>query len=103
MKTDYDSPWKDILETYFQPALELCFPQIARQINWSKGVQLLSKEFQKIVRRSELGRRSVDVLVQVWSVAGAEQWVLLHVEVQAQRDPEFPRRMFDYPQGTHEV
>jgi predicted transposase YdaD len=96
VKTDYDSPWKDILETYFQSALELCFPQIARQINWGKGVQLLSKEFQKIVRRSELGRRSVDVLVQVWSVAGPEQWVLLHVEVQAQRDPEFPRRMFDY-------
>jgi hypothetical protein len=60
VKTDYDSPWKDILESYFQSALELCFPQIARQINWSKGVQLLSKEFQKIVRRSELGRRSVD-------------------------------------------
>lgn len=96
MKSDYDSPWKDILETYFQSALELCFPHIARQINWAKGVQLLSKEFQKIVRRSELGRRSVDVLVQVWSVAGREQWVLLHVEVQAQRDPEFPRRMFDY-------
>ena len=96
MKPDYDSPWKDILETYFQPALELCFPTIARQINWRKGVQLLSKEFQKIVRRSELGRRNVDVLVQVWSVAGAEQWVLLHVEVQAQRDPKFPRRMFDY-------
>jgi len=96
VKTDYDSPWKDILETYFQSALELCFPQIARQINWAKGIQLLSKEFQKIVRRSEHGRRSVDVLVQVWSVAGPEQWVLLHVEVQAQRDPEFPRRMFDY-------
>jgi len=90
VKTDYDSPWKDILETYFQPALELCFPQIARQINWAKGVQLLSKEFQKIVRRSELGRRNVDVLVQVWSVTGSEQWVLLHVEVQAQRDLEFP-------------
>ena len=29
-------------------------------------------------------------------MAGPEQWVLLHVEVQAQRDPEFPRRMFDY-------
>ena len=38
VKSDFDSPWKDILETYFQPALELCFPQIARQINWSKGV-----------------------------------------------------------------
>ncbi len=96
MKTDYDSPWKDILEIYFQSAMELCFPRIARQIDWAKGVQLLSKEFQKIVRRSELGRRNVDVLVQVWSREGLEQWVLLHVEVQAQRDLEFPRRMFDY-------
>jgi hypothetical protein len=96
VKADYDSPWKDILETYFQSALELCFPQIARQVDWSKGVQLLDKEFQKIVRRSELGRRNVDVLAQVWTIAGREQWVLLHVEVQAQRDPDFPRRMFDY-------
>jgi hypothetical protein len=47
VKTDFDSPWKDILETYFQSALELCFPRIARQIDWSKGVQPLSKEFQK--------------------------------------------------------
>jgi hypothetical protein len=31
VKTDYDSRWKDILESYFQSALELCFPQIARQ------------------------------------------------------------------------
>jgi hypothetical protein len=74
----------------------LCFPRIARQINWARGVQLLSKEFQKLVRRSELGRRNVDVLVQVWTMTGREQWVLLHVEVQAQRDPAFPRRMFDY-------
>ena len=96
MKTDYDSPWKDILETYFQSALELCFPKIALQVDWARGVQLLSKEFQKIVRRSELGRRNVDVLVQVWSRDGSEQWVLLHVEVQAQRDLEFPHRMFDY-------
>ena len=96
MKTDYDSPWKDILETYFQSAMELCFPKIAMQVDWARGVQLLSKEFQKIVRRSELGRRNVDVLVQVWSREGLEQWVLLHVEVQAQRDLEFPRRMFDY-------
>jgi predicted transposase YdaD len=96
VKSDYDSPWKDILETHFQPALELCFPAIARQINWAKGVQLLSQEFQKLVRRSELGRRNVDVLVQVWTVEGRAQRVLLHVEVQAQRDPDFPRRMFDY-------
>lgn len=96
MRADYDSPWKDILETYFQSALELCFPTIARQIDWSKGAQLLSKEFQKIVRRSELGRCNVDVLVQVWNRASGEEWVLLHVEVQAQRDPDFPRRMLDY-------
>ena len=96
LKAEYDSPWKDILENYFQCALELCFPAIARQINWKKKPQLLSKEFQKITRRSELGRKNVDTLVQVWTKAGQPRWVLVHVEVQAQRESLFPRRMFDY-------
>lgn len=95
-KSEYDSPWKDILANYFQPAIELCFPNIAREIDWARGVQSLDKEFQKTVRRSELGGRNSDTLVQVWSRAGEEKWVLLHVEVQAQHESHFSRRMFDY-------
>ncbi len=34
--------------------------------------------------------------VKVYSPEGAEIWLLLHIEVQAQADPRFPERMFQY-------
>ena len=34
--------------------------------------------------------------VKVWTTAGVESWVLTHVEVQTDRDPDFPLRMYVY-------
>lgn len=45
---------------------------------------------------AEVGRKLADTLVKVWLRTGAEVWVLIHVEVQGQRDPDFERRMFIY-------
>jgi hypothetical protein len=47
-------------------------------------------------RRSCRRRRYVDKLVKVWRKNGRETWVLIHVEVQTQRDPDFPQRMYGY-------
>jgi hypothetical protein len=33
-------------------------------------------------------------LVKVYLLDGKEQWVLIHIEVQGQRDDDFPERMF---------
>src|SRR5262249_41727596 len=38
----------------------------------------------------------VDKLVKVWRKSGREVWVLIHVEVQTQRDRTFGRRMLQY-------
>jgi hypothetical protein len=38
----------------------------------------------------------VDKLVKVWRKNGREVWVLLHVEVQTQRQSGFGRRMYEY-------
>ncbi len=38
----------------------------------------------------------MDKLVQVTLKDGNEQWILLHIEVQAQSESEFDRRMFAY-------
>jgi len=38
----------------------------------------------------------VDRLVQVATRDGGEQWVYIHVEVQGQRDANFPERLFTY-------
>ncbi len=96
MPTDYDSPWKEALDAYFEPFLALLFPQVHRQVDWSRGYESLDKEFQQVVREAEVGRRYVDKLVKVWTKEGVECWVLIHVEVQTTRDAEFPRRMYVY-------
>src|SRR5437764_912470 len=83
MSADYDGPWKEALDVYFAPFLELLFPDIHSQIDWSRGYESLDKEFQQVMRESEIRRRYVDKLVKVWAKDGAERWVLIHVEVQS--------------------
>lgn len=96
MPDDFDSPWKEALDGYFEPFLALLFPAVHAGLDWSRGCESLDKEFQQIVREAELGRRYVDKLVKVWTIEGEECWVLIHVEVQTTRDPEFPLRMYVY-------
>ena len=96
MSADYDSPWKEALDGYFEPFLALLFPDAHREIDWSRGYESLDKEFQQVVREAEVGRRYVDKLAKVWTKDGAECWVLVHVEVQTTREPEFPQRMYVY-------
>ena len=36
MSTDYDSPWKEALDVYFEPFLALLFPEVHRGIDWSR-------------------------------------------------------------------
>jgi hypothetical protein len=93
---DFDSPWKEALEIYFQAFLALFFPHIHADIDWSRGYEFLDKELQKIVPKTGRGRLYVDKLVKVWRKNGREAWVLIHVEVQAQREAGFPKRMYRY-------
>ncbi|MFH0822704.1 MAG: hypothetical protein V2B18_08115 [Pseudomonadota bacterium] len=93
---DLDSPWKDILGAYFKEFMEFFFPEAHEDIDWNKGYEFLDKEFQKIVRDAELGRRLLDKLVKLHRKDGGEAWVLAHVEIQGQDEKEFPRRIYTY-------
>jgi hypothetical protein len=94
--TDYDSPWKEALAHYLPDALALFFPEVAAQIDWTRGYTLLDKELQQVTRDADLGRRLADTLVQVWRRDGTDAWVLIHIEVQGQPEHDFARRMFVY-------
>ena len=96
MATDFDSPWKEALDCYFEAFLALLFPNVHQQIDWTRGHESLDKEFQQVVREAEVGRRYVDKLAKVWTKDGVECWVLIHVEVQTARDPAFAQRMYVY-------
>ncbi len=91
-----DSFWKKVLEELFADFLKFFFPDIHKDIDFSKGYQFLDKEFQKISKESKTGRKIVDKLVKVFLKDGQEKWLLIHIEIQAQREKEFARRMFTY-------
>ena len=71
---DYDGAWKETLELYWRPFMELCFPDIADDIDWSQPVEFLDKELQDVVRAADSGRRFVDKLVKVIRRSGQSQW-----------------------------
>ena len=80
----------------FEPFLKLCFPHVHAGIDWSRGYESLDKELQQIVADARVGKRLADKLFKVWRNDGREAWLLVHVEVQGQREKRFPRRMFEY-------
>ena len=94
--TDYDSPWKEALDAFFELFLELFLPAAHADIDWGRQWESLDKELQQVAPEAEIGRRYVDKLVKVWLKSGAEQWVLIHVEVQMSPDDKFPWRMYVY-------
>ncbi|MEA3644144.1 MAG: hypothetical protein VBE63_30105, partial [Lamprobacter sp.] len=93
-KPDDDSPWKEALERFFPEFLALLFPTIHAEIDWSKGMQFLDKEFQQIVREAKTTRRYADKLVGVTRRDGTPVWVLIHVEVQGDPETAFAERMY---------
>ncbi len=95
-QAEYDSPWKEALEVYFEPFLALLFPAVHELIDWSRPYESLEQEFQQLAKDAEVGKRFTDKLFKVWRQDGEEAWVLVHIEVQSQEDASFAERMFVY-------
>ncbi len=96
MADAYDSPWKEMLEGYFPHFMVFFFPHAHAEIDWSRGYESLDHELQQVVRDAALGRRLADKLMRVWRLEGVDQMVLIHIEIQAEPDPDFAKRMYVY-------
>jgi hypothetical protein len=96
LRQDHDSPWKEALENRFPEFLEMLFPAIHAEVDWSRELEFLDKELQQVVQDAERGRRHADKLVKVWASDGSETWVLIHVEVQGDVEAAFAERMYVY-------
>jgi hypothetical protein len=95
-RADQDSPWKLVLRQYFPEAIEFFFPDIAKIVDWTKPIEFLETEFQKIAPDAEIGRRFADQLVKVYRKNGKAIILLIHIEIQAAPEKDFPERMFTY-------
>ncbi|MDM8544062.1 DUF4351 domain-containing protein [Desulfococcaceae bacterium HSG9] len=93
---EYDSPWKEILEQYFEDFMAFFFPETHLDIDWSSEYTFLDKELEKIVRDAELGSRRVDKLARVRRINGEEAYVMAHIEIQGTYESGFAKRMYVY-------
>lgn len=94
--TEFDSPWKDVVENYLPEFIDFFFPQAYTAIDWTKGFEFLDQELRQVVRDAELGKRFVDKLVKLHLLGGKEVWILVHIEVQSQYEAQFAQRVFTY-------
>jgi len=92
----YDAAWKLVIERLFRPFLEMLFPPVAALVDWSRKPKFLDGQLQSILPEGEPGEMRADKLVEVGLKDGGSALLLIHVEVQAQRDPDLARRMFRY-------
>ena len=93
---EFDGPWKEAIEWFFEPFLEFFFPEVYENIDVERGHEFLDKELERIAPDSAMGRGTVDKLAKVWMRDGQEQWLLIHVEVQSQEQSAFAERMYTY-------
>ena len=94
--TQADSAWKDLISVWFPEFMVFFYPELAEKIDWSAGYETLDKELQMISTQAMLGKRFVDKLMKVKSRQGEELWVLLHIEVQGEKQTHFEKRLFEY-------
>ncbi len=97
--SDYDGAWKEVLRQHLREILEKYLPVIAAEIDWRHSPQWSDKELGRILRQRRRRPKSVDMLVKVRLLSGAEQWILLHLEIQSGREAGFEFRIFRYNSG----
>ncbi len=95
-----DLAWKEALVGFLPDFLALFQPHVYRSIDWSVNPEFLENEVRRLrralpgqVRPPRGQRRQVDLVLKVRLLQGQEALVLLHVEVQNQKDPHFDLRM----------
>jgi len=91
----YDSPWKSALLRHFPAFMAFFFADQWARIDWKRAVRFHDKELQQFLPGAQPAGRIADALACV-HLKGRPDPVLLHVEVQVQRDEHLPQRLLDY-------
>jgi len=99
IRNQLDLAWKEALRRYLPEFLALFKPELHAALDLSQGIEFLDTETRRL-RRPVAGakgqRRTADLVVKVALADGTRAVILLHVEIQAQRDERFDLRMRVY-------
>ena len=89
----HDQRFKEFLQAFLRDFLQLFFPDVERRLDFG-NVEFLDKEV--FTDFPEGSSRRADVVAKLATHDGKPELVLIHVEVQASHNKEFPARMFEY-------
>ena len=93
--TDYDVPWKEVLDAYLNDFLELCLPHIHAGIDWNSPIENHEQELPQLFPNSQTADRVADKLFRArFKASNQPTWLMIHTEVQVTRQAEFAQRMF---------
>src|SRR5579875_169098 len=89
----HDQLFKQVLQAFFADFLRLFDPELAANLDLDTVTFRDAEAFTDIPQGE---RRTADLVVQVRTLAGLAELILIHVEVQRKREPGFPARMWEY-------
>lgn len=92
-RDDLDLAWKEALTGFLPGFLQLFLPHVHEAVDWSRPVVFLEGELRRLRRRVKGRRTRADVVVELCLRSGEHALVVVHVEVQSQRDDLLPLRM----------
>jgi len=95
---DHDRLFKELLKSFFAEFIDLFLPEVAAYLDRT-SFGFVDKEVFTDITAGE--RHEADLVVQA-KFKGADSCFLIHTETQAQRQTEFPRRLFVYFARLHE-
>ena len=88
-----DQLFKQLLRAFFAEFLRLFDPETAARLDLDT-IEFRDTEAFTDIPQGE--RRTADLVAQVRTVTGAPELVLIHVEIQREREARFPWRMWQY-------
>ena len=89
----HDQLFKQVLEAFFPDFLRLFDPETAARLDLTT-VTFRNPEVFIDLPQGE--RRTADVVAEVRSLEGEPELVIVHVEIQREREPHFGHRMWQY-------
>lgn len=92
----YDLPWKAVVAHAFHPFMDLYFPAFSARIDWRQRPRFRDKELAGFGIGAKADVMVADLVVEVLLRGARQRKMLLHIEIQAQRDTALARRVHDY-------
>jgi hypothetical protein len=95
-KVDYDGLWKKLIYELFEEFVLFFLPDLFEEIDFTREPDFLQQELFKEIMDEKKGRNVADQIIKVYLKSGDEKWLLIHIEVQGESEPDFSKRMFRY-------